>query len=95
MDINSTSDGCSGGVSSAWKFFTGKDPIFSGCCRDHDREYDLGGTPEDRYIADLDFFKCVYEYSPIWAYIMFFAVRIFGAFHWGWKWNKYDYTIED
>ena len=87
------SDGCSGGLSIAWRFFTGSGPSFEYCCAWHDKEYSIGGNTNDRFIADLDLFKCVYEIDPFWAYVMFFAVRIFGSMNCFWKWNKYDYEI--
>ena len=89
-----SSDGCSGGLSKGWRLITGEDSPFDSCCRDHDREYTIGGNSDDRFAADLDLFKCVHEIDPIWSYIIFFAVRIFGSMNCFWKWKQYEYKIK-
>ena len=91
---NFKSDGCSGGLSQGWKWLMGHPPFFESCCIWHDYEYDIGGTEADRWAADYELFKCVYDRSPIWAYIIFIAVRIGGKYRFVWKWNKYEYTLD-
>lgn len=88
------SDGCSGGVSKIWMIFTKHCPTFEKCCQFHDYCYFIGGNDADRWAADYELFKCVYDYSPIWAYIIFLAVRIGGKYRFVWKWNKYEYTLD-
>ena len=86
------SDGCSGGLSKGWKLLFNEAPPFEICCFFHDREYDLGGNSSDRYAADLDLFKCIHESGyPIWAHIVFMAVRFLGAHSFIWKWKHYEY----
>ena len=88
------SDGCSIGLSKTWKIILGELPPFEQCCKFHDYCYFIGGTEADRWAADYELFKCVYDHSPIWAYVIFIAVRIGGKYRFVWKWNKYEYTLD-
>ena len=39
-------DGCSGGMSWAWRFLFRKNPPWEGCCDVHDQPYAKGGTAQ-------------------------------------------------
>ena len=75
-------DGCSGGVSRAWRLVTGKAPPFEECCNNHDYAYWLGGTERRREAADRRLRMCVtaHGYKKL-AWAMWLAVRIFGGPH--------------
>jgi len=78
--LPSSTDGCSGGVSWFWRNVLRRVPPWEGCCLEHDRAYDMGGSEDDRMIADLAIYACVREKgSPIWALVIFIGVRIFGS----------------
>ena len=53
------SDGCSGGLSWAWKTVFGEVPPFQTCCYEHDLEYHYGGTIWEKIIADAHLSKCI------------------------------------
>lgn len=56
-----------------------KPPPWEACCDEHDTEYYLGGTRQDRLNADKRLRECVEKMGyPGWARIMFYAVRIGG-----------------
>ena len=90
---NGGSDGCSGGLSKTWKLIYGKYPPFQNCCQIHDYNYQIGGNADDRWAADIELFKCIHEYNVFWAYVAFFAVRIFGSLDMFWHWRHYEYKI--
>lgn len=75
-----TTDGCSGGMSWAWKKLFNKPTPWECSCVIHDLQYWIGGTAKDRYNADLRLFKDVKERGyPIIAGLMFLAVRFGGT----------------
>ncbi|MPZ36304.1 MAG: hypothetical protein GEV13_36050 [Rhodospirillales bacterium] len=85
-----TSDGCSGGMSVAWRALTGLPPPWEGCCVEHDRAYWRGGTYDERAAADRQLLICVAARGhPYWALAMYVAVRIGGASAWPtpWRWG--------
>lgn len=83
-------DGCSGGMSVMWRKLFKKPPPWEGCCDIHDQPYAQGGTKEQRKDADLDLMVCVAGSGhPIWAFLMWAAVRI-GGVPWlptPWRWG--------
>lgn len=84
------SDGCSGGMSRLWPIVFGSSPPWEGCCITHDYAYWKGGTREDRRVADAALFDCVAKSShPVWAWLMWAAVRVFGHpfFSFKWRWG--------
>ena len=90
------SDGCPGFMSILWKKIFGELPPWEGCCYEHDKKYWEGGTRRDRLKADKQLRKCVVDNGhPIWAFIMYYAVRIGGhpLFPFSWRWNyKHKYS---
>ena len=82
-------DGCSGGMSLAWKFFTGKLPPWEDDCIEHDRAYWTGGTKEERWRADVVLLiNVITKGYPSIAMIMYLAVRVGGHPYWPlpWRW---------
>lgn len=93
---NFKGDGCSGGMSWAWKTLLKTTPPWEGCCDDHDKAYRNGGTSDQRAKADLDLYKCVLANSgQSWAWLMWLAVRFGGQpfmpFDWRWGFGR-DYS---
>ena len=85
-------DGCSGGMSVAWRSLFGSAPPWESCCDEHDQAYAEGGTKEQRRIADCRLLQCVTKNGhPIWAFLMWCAVRVGGhpmlptPWRWGFK----------
>lgn len=77
-------------MSEAWRKLFGHNPPWEGCCVTHDRAYWAGGTWYERWKADAQLFKCVKANGhPVWAAIMWAAVRLGGhpAFNFGWRWG--------
>ena len=73
-------DGCSGGMSKAWRWLFGAPPPWEGCCDRHDQPYAQGGTAKQRFEADIDCLLCVAQGGhPWWAIAMFIAVRLGGG----------------
>jgi hypothetical protein len=98
MDYPFTTDGCSGGMTAIWKFLWRKDPPWNNCCVEHDKLYWKGGSRKDREEADWALVECVSNNGyPIFAYLMWCAVRIGGnpllPFSWrwgyGWKYSRF------
>ena len=89
-------DGCSGGMSWAWRKFLGSAPPWEGCCVKHDMAYWRGGFYKDRREADLELARCVRNHGhPIWAVLMYIGVRIGGSPIWPapWRWGYgWEYT---
>ena len=94
------SDGCSGGLSKAWKFVTGHVPPFEMCCFAHDVEYHFGSGAgatahenyTDRLYADNQLFKCIWRdgiVGKVWSPIIWIGVRIGGGAYWPttYKWG--------
>lgn len=84
-------DGCSGGMSLAWRAATGGAPPWESCCDSHDISYGLGGSWGDRAKADIELLCCVANNGhPIIAFTMWTAVRAFGGPHWPlpWRWDN-------
>jgi hypothetical protein len=76
-------DGCSGGMSWVWNLVTGHGPPWEGCCVTHDKHYWAGGSKQDRKDADKALRVCVAKNGyPIWAWIMWIAVRLGGGPRW-------------
>lgn len=72
-------DGCSGMMSAFWRRFLKKPPPWEACCDEHDTDYLLGGTKQDRLKSDRRLRECVKKMGyPGWAQIMYYAVRIGG-----------------
>jgi hypothetical protein len=89
-DTEFTSDGCSGGMTVIWQFLFNKLPPWNGVCVEHDRAYSRGGTANDRRIADAELLAGVaHNGHPVWAIIMWIAVRIGGHpyFPFSWRWG--------
>jgi hypothetical protein len=83
-------DGCSGGMSAGWRWLFRRDPPWERCCDLHDQPYARGGTKEERIEADLALMVCVARNGhPIWAVLMWIAVRIGGhpALPLPWRWG--------
>lgn len=75
-----TTDGCSGGMSDAWRFFAGSIPAFAkrygdhppweACCVEHDRAYWRGETDDGytkRLAADQQLQQCVSDFGKAHA----------------------------
>jgi hypothetical protein len=82
-------------MSILWKFFTGKqEPWFIECVK-HDWAYYNGGTYKQRLEADQKLYEAVKKTGhPIWALIIYIAVRFGGSTYWPlpWRWGfKYDW----
>jgi len=74
-----TTDGCSGFMTFVWRVLWKKVPPWEGCCEEHDRAYWEGGPNSLRLAADIKVYHCVKTNGhPIWAVIMFVAVRLGG-----------------
>jgi len=93
-------DGCSGGLSWAWKLVFKKETPWEGCCVVHDFAYWKGGGWDKKYRADKKLMKCVWKKGhPFWGVTMFIAVFVYGAkwlptsFRWGYGW-KYPYACK-
>lgn len=92
-------DGCSGGMSKAWRLLFRKAPPWEHCCDIHDQPYAKGGTKLERKIADQRLRVCVANNGhPVWAFLMYYAVRIGGVpwlptpWRWGFNTKRYSYT---
>ena len=73
-------DGCSGGMSKAWRWLFDAPPPWEGCCDRHDQPYTQGGTAKQRFEADIALLRCVAQVGhPWWAIAMFIAVRLGGG----------------
>lgn len=97
MDFPFTTDGCSGGMSRAWRAVFRRPPPWEGCCVAHDFEYHPGGTKEDRRKADRELMAAVVlNGHPVIAFFMWLAVRVGGhpllplPWRWGfgWRWPR-------
>ena len=85
-----TTDGCSGMMSRFWRKTLKRIPPWEWCCVEHDFHYWRGGFFMDRPHADRALFVCVKESGhPIWAFLMYAAVRIGGSPLWPlpWRWG--------
>jgi len=76
-------DGCS-----AWP-----DGDYLQCCIDHDREYWMGGSSQDRLNADLSLRSCVAgKGNALNATLMYYGVRMGGTpwlpFSWRWGFGQ-------
>ncbi len=89
-------DGCSGGMSWAWRKFLRGPPPWEDCCVKHDLTYWRGGFWKDRREADLALARCVKRHGhPVWAVLMYIGVRIGGSPIWPapWRWGYgWEYT---
>ena len=73
-------NGCSGGMSKAWRKVTGGPPPWENCCNKHDQDYILGGTAAERAESDRQLRNCVRATGhPVWAWVMWAAVRVGGC----------------
>ena len=83
-------DGCSGGMSLAWRWLFKCPPPWEGCCDAHDQPYAEGGTASQRKAADVHLLRCVIATGhPWWAVLMFIMVRL-GGVPWlplPWRWG--------
>ena len=95
-----STDGCSGGMSWVWFRLTGKHLPWHDCCVSHDKEYYDGGTPFDRWYADVKLRRCVEANANqqsgslrllylMVAFLMYYGVRIGGHayFPLPWRWD--------
>ena len=84
------SDGCSGGMSWAWRKILRHPPPWEGACILHDHAYWIAGSRSQRKDADLFLAIRVCKCSwPMMAAIMYYAVRA-GGHPWlpfPWRWN--------
>jgi len=54
---------------------------FSDCCIEHDKLYEIGGTDEDRLLADRQLKECIKEKGHNYkSFVYYVGVRIFGRF---------------
>jgi len=94
-DFPFTTDGCSGGMTWLWERLFGPDPPWEGACEAHDRRYWAGGTVHDRRWADsILLCDVTMNGHPIWAFLMWCAVRP-GGVPWlptPWRWG-YGYRF--
>lgn len=83
-------DGCSGGMSWAWRTFTGKPPPWEDLCREHDLAYWAGGDAEARLEADRRLRAGIAaRRHPLWAWAVYAGVRVGGVW-WlplPWRWG--------
>ena len=89
-----TTDGCSGGLSIAWRIIFRGPPSFEHCCIYHDFSYWRGGTVDERSDADAELWRCVAQTDHAgWAWVMWLGVRPGGvpwlptAWRWGYGWR--------
>jgi hypothetical protein len=94
MDYDFTTDGCSGGISWAWRKITGKAPPWEGICVEHDKIYWVGGTIEQRRAADRQLMSALtLAGHPILAFVFWIGVRFGGhpllptPWRWGYGWK--------
>jgi hypothetical protein len=96
-DYPFTTDGCSGMMSWLWWTLFGEGPPWEGCCIAHDRAYWMGGTAEQRRVADRQLRECVAAKGyPFVGWIMEKGVRLGGGPLWpihyrwgyGWRWPR-------
>lgn len=83
-------DGCSGGMSWAWRKFIHGLPPWENCCVKHDLAYWRGGFWKDRKEADRKLAACVRRHGhPVWATLMYIGVRLGGSPFWPlpWRWG--------
>lgn len=90
-------DGCSGGMSWAWRKIARVDPPWEGDCVNHDLAYHLGGSRRDRLRVDVVLMcRVAGRGHPFIAIAMFLAVRVGGhpllplPWRWGygWRWPR-------
>ena len=87
-DIPFTTDGCSGGMTWAWRTLLRRPPPWEGLCVAHDRAYWRGGTQRDRILADRALLVGVIECGyPLTGFAMYWAVRFFGSPWWRFSWR--------
>lgn len=94
MDKPFTTDGCSGGMTWAFRLVFRRDPPWQGACIEHDRAYWAGGTRLDRSKADAWLQVRVDGAGYPWvSLLMWLAVRIGGhpllplPWRWGYGWR--------
>lgn len=86
-----TTDGCSGGMSWAWRRISGKPPPWERDCVEHDHRYWRGGPKGCRLEADGELAKRVRDRGhPVWAAVIHWSVRIGGSPIWPFPW-RWDY----
>lgn len=90
------SDGCSVGISKAWRFWLKQAPPFEACCVIHDKAYWKGGTSNKRALVDKNLYLCVRKYDVVWASVMLIGVKIGGQsfFPFDWNTSEIDYSHE-
>ena len=93
-DFPFTTDGCSGGMSWAWKLVLRRPPPWEGACVEHDKSYWQSGTHHDKLVADrLLASRVAGEGYPVIAALMYYAVRVGGhpllptPWRWGYGWK--------
>ena len=92
------SDGCSGGMSSVWRWLNLTDEQqhlpWLACCLAHDESYWRGGDREERLLSDQALEQCVEAKGyPLIAQLMYASVRAGGgpctglSWRWGYGWK--------
>jgi hypothetical protein len=85
-----TTDGCSGGMTTFWKYLFNNAPPWNDDCVIHDKAYWEAGTKERRLKADRILAGSVARKGyPLIAAAMYYAVRIGGhpIFPFSWRWD--------
>lgn len=83
-----STDGCSGGMSRIWRKMLKRIPPWEWCCVEHDLAYWRGGFYRDRLVEDRKLYRCVKNSGhPVWAYLMYGAVRFGGSPLWPFRWR--------
>jgi hypothetical protein len=97
MDYPFTTDGCSGGMTTAWRLILRRDPPWNDLCVEHDKVYWRGGSAAERRAADRALREAIaLRGYPVTAALMWAAVRIGGhpllplPWRWGygWRWPR-------
>lgn len=71
-----------------WNALLRCDPPWNDCCVEHDRAYWQGGSARKRRRADAALLACVATNGhPVWAILMWAAVRIGGHPYWPTRWR--------
>jgi hypothetical protein len=94
MDYPFTTDGCSGGMTWAWRKVVRSDPPWERACVEHDYAYWQGGSKRDRKLADkMLYLRVLNNGHALIGCLMYWAVRIGGhpllpfPWRWGYGWK--------
>ena len=75
-------NGCSGGIDTAYRAVYRKPPPFGYCCNEHDLFYYQGGGRATRAFADERFRQCLQGHIGWLAWVLWMAVRVCGVLYW-------------